>query len=331
MMDDVDRPAGVGRLTRRGLLAGGAALGGAALAGAAFLLPRATSVDGCLARESAAALPGRIAFVDESGPPERPTRRLAVIDRDGAAVRYLTHGDDAVFAPHFSPSGRDIVYTSVSIAPQGSGVHTGVRLINSVTGDSEVVGDAYTTIYSPRFAPDDRTLVVTVARDDRANLFAIDLSAKMITRLTDAPAADSGACYSSDGRQICFASDRDGGRQIYLMDAGGGPARRISGGEADHMAPAWSPRGDLIAFTRIDRGDTVLGIMRTDGSRAVILARGSPGSTAVFAPNGEALMFSRVAQGGGSALFTVGLDGCGEARVATPGFALDPDWSARLG
>src|SRR6476646_9452610 len=36
----------------------------------------------------------RVVFVDESGPKERRVKRLALMDQDGANVRYLTRGDD---------------------------------------------------------------------------------------------------------------------------------------------------------------------------------------------------------------------------------------------
>ena len=48
-----------------------------------------------------------------------------------------------------------------------------------------------------------------------------------------------------------FNSDRGGDQQLYVMGAGGGGARRISFGRGRYATPVWSPRGDLIAFTRL--------------------------------------------------------------------------------
>ena len=36
----------------------------------------------------------RVVFIDETGPKERRIKRLAIMDQDGAGVRYLTRGDD---------------------------------------------------------------------------------------------------------------------------------------------------------------------------------------------------------------------------------------------
>ena len=48
----------------------------------------------------------RIVFIDESGPKQRRIKRLAIMDQDGANIRYLTRGDDLVLTPRFNPSRR---------------------------------------------------------------------------------------------------------------------------------------------------------------------------------------------------------------------------------
>ena len=48
------------------------------------------------------------------------------------------------------------------------------------------------------------------------------------------------------------------------MDADGSNQRRISFGGGGYATPVWSPRGDLIAFTRT--GNFQIGVMGPDGS-----------------------------------------------------------------
>ena len=71
-----------------------------------------------------------------------------------------------------------------------------------------------------------------------------------------------------------FNSDRGGDQQLYVMAADGGGVRRISFGRGRYATPVWSPRGDLIAFTRIAGGQFAIGVMRPDGSGERILSRG---------------------------------------------------------
>jgi TolB protein len=50
----------------------------------------------------------RIAFIDETGPREHRIKRLAIMDQDGAGVRYLTRGEELVLTPRFNPSTQEI-------------------------------------------------------------------------------------------------------------------------------------------------------------------------------------------------------------------------------
>jgi Tol biopolymer transport system component len=45
--------------------------------------------------------------------------------------------------------------------------------------------------------------------------------------------------WSTAGDQIAFASDRDGNQEIYVMDAEGGNARRLTDAPGDDSYPMW--------------------------------------------------------------------------------------------
>ena len=90
-----------------------------------------------------------------------------------------------------------------------------------------------------------------------------------------------------------FNSDRGGDQQLYIMGAGGGGAKRISFGNGRYATPVWSPRGDLIAFTRFggDEANFSIGVMHPDGSGERLLAEGWDVEGPTFAPNGRVMMF----------------------------------------
>jgi TolB protein len=268
----------------------------------------------------------RVVFVDETGPKERRVKRLALMDQDGANLRYLTRGDDLVLTPRFSPSTQEITYMSFG---QGD---PRVYLLNIETAQREIVGNFPGMSFSPRFSPDGQRVIMSLQQGGNSNLFVMDLRSKVTTRLTDTPAIDTSPSYSPDGTKICFESDRGGKPQIYVMAANGGPAQRISFGEGgSYSTPVWSPRGDVIAFTRLSQGNFAIGIMRPDGQGERVLTEGYHNEGPTFAPNGRVVMFFRDPGGSaGSALFTIDLTGRNELRVPTPGFASDPAWSPLL-
>ncbi len=265
----------------------------------------------------------RIVFIDESGPKERRVKRLAIMDQDGANVRYLTRGDELVLTPRFSPSTQEITYMSYG---QGD---PRVLLLNIETGQREVVGNFPGMTFAPRFSPDGQRVIMSLQQGSNSNLFVMDLRSKVTTRLTQTPAIDTAPSYSPDGARICFESDRGGSQQIYVMAATGGQAQRISFGDGHYSTPVWSPRGDYIAFTKIGGGNFGIGIIKPDGSGERLLTSGYHNEGPTFAPNGRVIMFFRD-QGNGPALFTVDITGRNEQRIPTPGFASDPAWSPLL-
>ncbi len=116
------------------------------------------------------------------------------------------------------------------------------------------------------------------------------------------------------------------------MDADGGSVRRISFGDGRFATPVWSPRGDLIAFTKIHKGRFFIGVMRPDGSGERRLAEGFLVEGPTWAPNGRVLMFFRETRGSGDdqgsvKLYSIDLTGYNEREIVTPIGASDPAWS----
>ncbi len=267
----------------------------------------------------------RVVFVDETGPAERRVKRLAIMDQDGANVRYLTRGDELVLTPRFSPSTQEITYMAYG---QGD---PRVYLYNIETGQREIVGNFPGMSFSPRFSPDGQRVIMSLQERGNSNLFVMDLRSKATTRLTDTQAIDTAPSYSPDGSRICFESDRGGRQQIYVMNAGGGAAQRISFGDGTYSTPVWSPRGDYIAFTRQAQSKFAIGVMKPDGTGERILTEGFHNEGPTFSPNGRVIMFFRDPGGNaGPSLYSVDISGRNEQRVPTPSYASDPAWSPLL-
>jgi TolB protein len=268
----------------------------------------------------------RVVFVDETGPAQRRRKRLAIMDQDGANVRYLTRGEDLVVTPRFSPTSQDVTYMSFGNSDPK------VLLLNIESGQREVVGNFPGMTFAPRFSPDGQKIVMSLSQGAASNLYAMDLRSRATMRLTDTSAIDTSPSYSPDGSQIVFESDRGGTQQIYVMGAGGGGAKRISFGNGRYSTPVWSPKGDYIAFTRQDPGGFAIGVMKPDGSGERILTEGFHNEGPTWAPNGLYLMFFRDPGGNsGAKIFMTDVFGRGEFPTPTPAFGSDPAWSPLLG
>jgi TolB protein len=115
------------------------------------------------------------------------------------------------------------------------------------------------------------------------------------------------------------------------MSADGTNQRRISFGPGNYGSPAWSPRGDLIAFSKITGGLFHIGVMRPDGSDERLLTRSTLDEGPAWSPNGRVILFSRKDYGTDRIrLFTIDVTGYNERELATPVDASDPAWSNLL-
>jgi len=267
----------------------------------------------------------RVVFVSESGPKDSRQKRLAIMDQDGANVRFLPQGNERVLTPRFSPSRQEITYMSFE------GGQPRVYLLQLETGQREIVGNFPGMTFSPRFSPDGQRVIMSLQQDGNANIYAMDLRSRQTTRLTSTTAIDTSPSYSPDGNRVVFESDRGGRQQLYVMNADGSNQQRISFGDGSYSTPVWSPRGDLIAFTKQSGGRFSIGVMRPDGSGERILTSGFHNEGPTWAPNGRVLMFFRQPAGsGGPQLYSIDLTGYNEQPVQTPNYGSDPAWSPLL-
>jgi len=269
----------------------------------------------------------RIVYIAESGPQNNRVKRLAIMDQDGANHRYLTDGRALVLTPRFSPSTQEITYLSYARGTPR------VYIFNIDTGQQEVLGDFPGMTFAPRFSPDGNLVIMSIAVGGASEIYTLDLRTHRATQITDTTAIDTSPSYSPDATRIVFNSDRGGSQQLYTMSASGGDIKRISFGSGRYGTPVWSPRGDLIAFTKLDNGQFYIGVMRPDGTGERLLANGFLVEGPTWAPNGRVLIYFRQTpadtrgQGSTSRLYSIDLTGFNEREIVTPGDASDPAWS----
>jgi sugar lactone lactonase YvrE len=158
---------------------------------------------------------------------------IYVIGADGTGVTLLTDppspcGDEA---PAWSPDGRHIAFRRFcseqdlgiySIDADGTGLS---RLASTRVRDS-----------GPSWSPDG----TGIAFGNAGQIYVMDAGGTNPNRLT-ADGENFFPVWSPDGTKIAFTSDRDGNREIYVMNADGSGQTNVTHDPADDFAPAWQP------------------------------------------------------------------------------------------
>ncbi len=266
----------------------------------------------------------RIAYVAESGSPDSPVKRLAVMDFDGASHSYVTEGDATVMSPSWSPTGNRVAYSSF----RDGRLH--VRIVDLATRQDRPLLPVNEPSFGPAFSPDGRAIALSMSAEGNTDIFTVDSSGGYPRRLTTSQAIDTSPSYSPDGNRIAFVSDRSGSPQIYVMDFDGSNQRRISFGPGAYGSPTWSPDGERIAFTRTEGPTSRIGTIAAGGSGERIVTSGPRDEEPEWSPDGSKIVFQQYdAATRRTLLATVPADG-GEVRaIPTPQGGSDPAWAGR--
>ena len=272
----------------------------------------------------------RIVYIAETGNWKRKTKRLAIMDQDGANQMYLTSGRSLVLTPRFDPSMQRIIYLSYRTR------RPSVHIYNLSTGREEILGQLPGMSFAPRFSPDGRKAIFSVSINGNTDIYEMELATKDVRRLTRHRGIDTSPSYSPDMQRIVFNSDRAGGQQLYVMDVDGSNVRRISSSSNGRYAtPVWSPRGDLIAFTKMKSGKFHIGVMKPDGSGERLLTESYMDEGPTWSPNGRVILFTRKTRStssrpGKSYIYSIDITGYNLRRLGTTTEASDPAWSPLL-
>lgn len=258
---------------------------------------------------------------------KNPKKRLMIMDWDGFNPQPLTDGKNLVLTPRISPDARKVAYLAY-INKQAR-----VYVLDLKSKTSKELGHFPGMTFAPQFSPDSSKVVFSYERDGASAVYTMDIASGKTTQLTEHRSIDTSPCYSPDGTKVAFVSDRDGASKpgIFIMDVDGSNVRRISFGKGRYFQPVWSPRGDLIAFTKQVEGTFYIGVISPEGTGERLIAQGYLVESPTWSPNGRYIMYSRSGSiMDKSQIDMIDLTGRNRRRIPTKMGATDGCWSPLL-
>ena len=153
-----------------------------------------------------------------------------------------------------------------------------------------------------------------------------------VVRLTHNSAMDGAPVFSRDGSKIAFWSNRDGKKEIYVMDTDGSNVKRLTNNIADEDNPKWSPDGRRIVFDSDRDGNTEIYVMDADGNNQTRLTNNNAfDSVTTWSPDGNMVAFASNRDSSNPYnldIYVMNADGSNVRRIVNdPEYDAEPKWS----
>ncbi len=231
---------------------------------------------------------------------------LLVQDLESGATRDITKGPGYVWAPAFSPDGRELAYSHFENMAQW---HIWIAPLDGGAPHRLTTG-AQDEIY-PRFTPDGKSVLFN-NWPPHGRVWLVPSDGGPATALTGQE-GDSYADVSPDGRWIAFARVTGNNVRVHIAPLGGGDARPLTNSAS--TLPRWSPDGKWILFTPDRTPRSGVFLIRPDGSGEHRLT--SSGGWPVWFPNSNKIAYLISGSDGYQELHIIGIDGRDDKKIST--------------
>jgi len=257
-------------------------------------------------------------------------KEVWVMDYDGANQHQLTHLKTIALTPRWSPDATRIAFTCYMPA---KGVTSAQICIYSTASNRQIAFPRFRgTSSSPAWSPDGSQLAFMSSQGGDPEIYVSDADGGHMHKITFAAGVNTSPAWNpKTGKQIIFVSDRGGDPVLYLANSDGSNVEKVDVEDKGYVVdPAWSPNGQLLAFSwRRPSGNFDIYIMDIVSRQIVELTRDAGrNERPSWAPDGRHIVFEST-RTGTRQIWTVLADGSQPKELTYEGQNESPNWSPR--
>lgn len=173
-------------------------------------------------------------------------REIYVMSADGSGQTNLTNNAASDDYPSWSSDGTKIAFVS-----QRDGKNN-IYVVNvDGSGQTRLTNDTTENDYNPSCSPTGTKIAFwrLITNTGGGQIYVMDANGSSQTNLTSASQENRYPCWSPDGTEITFFSNRDGKDDIFVMNVNGSSQTNLTkNAVVGGTLPSWSPTGTKIAF-----------------------------------------------------------------------------------
>jgi TolB protein len=254
--------------------------------------------------------------------------QVCIMNADGSGSRRLTTDDTRQhWYPSLSPDGQSVIYSVFREA----NVHE-IYEMTLAEGNATRLTNRLGVLTAAEVSPDGTR--ITFARGmpstNQIQIWIMDRNGENPENIPQLFGWDP--TWSSDGKQILFASDRDGLVQLFTVGLNGRGLHRVTNLPAIRGRSDWSPDGQSILTYSGPSWNREIYIMNSDGSNARQLTpAGGNSQGPSFSPDGKWVAFTayfdKYGDDHGCEIYIIRVDGTDLRRLTNNDYCdYQPRW-----
>ena len=229
---------------------------------------------------------GRIAFVCQIFKVQA-SNQICIINADGSGFRRLTTDNTRQhYYPSMSPDGLSVVYAAFR-EPNIYEIYE----MDIASGNVTQLTDRLGNLNGPEISPDGSLIAFKLSTARSNQIWLMNRNGSDPHPIPNAFGWDP--TWSPDGNVILFASDMQGGIQLYRIRLDGSELLKISDLPSIRGRSDWSPDGQFIVTYSGEPWKRDVYIMNADGSNARMLTpTGGNSQGPSISPDGQWVAFT---------------------------------------